>query len=343
MITQQDSLTQNTTVLTDNPQKENVQYHSTRPQTPYQVLRSLPKDATPAQQDSAIQAWFQPADIHYSEQADTLHLPGHGVGKNLMDVNIPQYYREIFFSKDSLLHPELKAGRFGVAGDPVPYTIKNDDLISSLLLACFIIIIWAFIRVRSFFVKELKNFFYLHRIQVVNYETTRELRYQLLLVLQTGLLLSVLFYLYVVHYMADTFILTSQFLLIWIYLLVFLAYFLVKTLLYSLIHFVFWDGKKNVQWMHAFVLLVSMEGILLLPVVLLLVYVELPLELMAVLTVFVLVFVKFLSFYKSYNIFFRQIGFKLQIFLYFCALEIMPIVILWSVLVMMTNCLKINY
>ena len=31
-----------------------------RPQTPYQVLRLLPKDATPAQQDSAIQAWFEP-------------------------------------------------------------------------------------------------------------------------------------------------------------------------------------------------------------------------------------------------------------------------------------------
>ena len=40
--------------------------HHTRPQTPYQVLRLLPKDATPAQQDSAIQAWFEPGEIHYS-------------------------------------------------------------------------------------------------------------------------------------------------------------------------------------------------------------------------------------------------------------------------------------
>ena len=40
-----------------------------RPQTPYQVLRMLPRDATPAQQDSAIQAWFQPGEIHYSSLA----------------------------------------------------------------------------------------------------------------------------------------------------------------------------------------------------------------------------------------------------------------------------------
>ena len=58
----------------------------------------LPKDATPAQQDSAIRAWFHPGEIHYSDMPDTLHLPGHGVGRNLKEVNLPQYYRESFYS-----------------------------------------------------------------------------------------------------------------------------------------------------------------------------------------------------------------------------------------------------
>ena len=61
-----------------------------RPQTPYQVLRLLPKDATPAQQDSAIQAWFEPGEIHYSERPDTLHLPGQEIPRDLKTVNIPQ-------------------------------------------------------------------------------------------------------------------------------------------------------------------------------------------------------------------------------------------------------------
>ena len=38
--------------------KEAPKYY--KPRHPYQVLRTLPKDATPAQQDSAIQATFQP-------------------------------------------------------------------------------------------------------------------------------------------------------------------------------------------------------------------------------------------------------------------------------------------
>ena len=343
MATQQDSLTQNIPVLTEIPSQDSVQYPSARPQTPYQVLRSLPKDATPAQQDSAIQAWFEPAEIRYSERPDTLHLPGHGVGKSIMDVDIPQYYRENFFSKDTLLHPELKTESFGIAGTPVPYTIKGDDVISSFLLGCFVIAIWAFIRVRSFFIRELKNFFYTHRVATQNSETAKELRYELVMVLQTGLLCSILFYFYAVNHIADTFILTFQFALVWLYLLVFLVYFVLKLVLYSFVHQVFWDSKKNTQWVHSFVLLIMMEGIFLLPIALLLVYGDLPLGMMTKCCVSVLILIKILSFYRTYCIFFKQNGLKLQIILYFCALEIPPLLALWGILVMMTNHLKINF
>ena len=37
----------------------------------------------------------------------------------MLDVQLPQYYREGFFSKDTLFHPELPGGRYGVAGDPI--------------------------------------------------------------------------------------------------------------------------------------------------------------------------------------------------------------------------------
>ena len=82
--------------------------------TPKQVLSWLPKNATPAQQDSMVRAHIKPCEIHWSEMPDTLHLPGHQPGKSFRDVSLPQYYRESFFSKDSLFHPELKGGRLGV-------------------------------------------------------------------------------------------------------------------------------------------------------------------------------------------------------------------------------------
>ena len=59
--------------------------------TPAEVLSWLPKNATPAQQDSAIQAHIRPSEITWSQQPDTLHLPGHTRGHSWRDINLPQY------------------------------------------------------------------------------------------------------------------------------------------------------------------------------------------------------------------------------------------------------------
>ena len=58
---------------------------------------------------------------------------------------------------------------------------------------------------------------------------------------------------------------------------------------------------------------------------------------------FVTVLVKISLFYKSFILFFRQKVFFLQIILYFCALEIMPLLSLWGVLVQIVEQLKINF
>ena len=50
-----------------------------------------------------------------------------------------------------------------------------------------------------------------------------------------------------------------------------------------------------------------------------------------------------LSFYKCYAIFFKRSGASLQIFLYFCALEVMPALALWGVLMITDNYLIKNF
>ena len=109
--------------------------------TPQQVLSQLPGNATPAQQDSAIQQHIKASPIHWSNRPDTLHLPGQPVGKSFRNIDLPKYYKESFFSGDSLFHPELPGGRRGVAGDPILYSISGDNLITSLLLGCFVLAI----------------------------------------------------------------------------------------------------------------------------------------------------------------------------------------------------------
>ena len=52
---------------------------------------------------------------------------------------------------------------------------------------------------------------------------------------------------------------------------------------------------------------------------------------------------KILSFYNELNIFFRQNGGTLQTFLYFCALELVPLLAFGGIWLMTIDLLKINF
>ena len=315
-----------------------------KPRHPYQVLRMLPKDATPAQQDSAIQATFQPKEIRYSQRPDTLHLPGHGKGKSLKDVSLPQYYRESFFSNDSLFHPELNGGRYGVAGDPVPYTIRTDNTISTLLVVCFIMAVISISNSRRFILRQAKSIFYVPKNADSNMnETSNEIHFQVFMMVFTSLLFAILQYFYTQHYIDTTFILPSQYYLIGIFFAMNVGYFLLKGLLYTCVNNIFFGSKKNGQWLKTQLFVISTEGVALFPLVMLEAYFDLSMRTMTFYVFVVLFLLKTLTFYKAYLIFFRRIHLFLQIILYFCALEIVPMLAFWGTLVMTGNQLKINY
>ena len=315
-----------------------------RPLTPAQVLSWLPRDATPAQQDSAIQAHFKPSEIHWSEHPDTLHLPGHDAGVDLMKSDLPQYYREGFFSKDSMFHPELQGGRYGVAGDPVPYSVRNDNIITSLLLACFIFAVIAFANARRFIIRQAKDIIYLPHEGTTEFtETSNEFRFQLTLVLITSLLIALLFYFYTLRYIGETFVLRSQYTLITIFLGITVGYFLLKVALYSFVNQVFFDSKRNQQWIKALLFIISIEGVLFFPALVFGAYFELDINKVITYVIIAVVIVKLLTIYKCYIIFFRRNVVHLQIILYFCTLEMIPLLAFWGVLVITANYLKINF
>lgn len=312
--------------------------------TPAQVLKWLSRDATPAQQDSIIQAHFKPGEIHWSDRPDTLHLPGHDRGHNMLDVDIPQYYREGFFSKDTLFHPELQGGRNGIAGDPVPYTVHADNLMTGLLLLCFIMIVVAFSSVKDFLLHQFKSFFYFSRdVSSEISETAVEFRFQFFLVMLASLLISLLFYFYTLYYIGETFILRSPYYLILIYWGIIMGYYLLKAMLYTIVNLVLFDSKRNKQWMRSFLFISSVEGILMFPIMMINGYFDISVVSAAIYVAVVLIIIKIMTFYKCFIIFFSRNVVKLQIILYFCALEIVPLLFVWSILNATANMLKINF
>ena len=265
-------------------------------------------------------------------------------GEDLLDVQLPQYYREGFFSKDSLFHPELPGGRFGVAGDPVPYSIHNDSVITSILLAFFILVVIAIANIHEFIVRQFKNFFYIPLEGTSEMtETGTELRIQVFMVFLSSLLLSLLFYFYTIHYIGDTFVLESQYHLIAVYLVLMIVYFTAKVILYSVVNSVFFDSKRKQHWFKTLLFISSMEGLILFPAVLLQTYFDMSEENVILYFTIVLFFVKILTFFKCYVVFFRRNVVKLQIILYFCALEMVPLIAFWVTLDIVVKSLKINF
>lgn len=262
---------------------------------------------------------------------------------DVTDVELPQYYREGFFTKDSLFHPELKGGRYGVAGDPIPYTIHDDNVLTGLLLFCFMMVVIAFSSTRNFIIRQTKSFFYITYENIGEvHETTTDLRFQIFLVALTSLMLALFFYFYTLHFIGDSFILESQYYLIAIYLAVFLLYFLLKTTLYSIVNNILFSSKKNIQWQRSHIYLISIEGVMLFPALLMQAYFAVSMEIVTIYAAVVLIIVKILTLFKCWYIFFSRNVVKLQIILYFCALELVPMLFLWGTLDITANILKIK-
>ena len=266
--------------------------------------------------------------------------PGEAASR--VEVNLPQYYRESFFAKDSLLHPELTGGRFGIAGDPVPYTVRNDNAITCMLIFCFVMALVSFAHSRQYILRQLKDFFYIPRSSKSSDEDPSN-RFQLFLSLQTCLLLAITYYFYITHYVTDTFVLDTPYEIIGIFFGVFIAYFIAKNVVYSIVNNVFFSSKKNRHWIWTLTFITALEGIALFPAVMLQVYFNLPMQNVVYYFIFILVLTKILTFYKCWVIFFRQISVYLQIILYLCALEIIPLLSLVGILVLITDRLKVNF
>lgn len=260
------------------------------------------------------------------------------------DPALPLYYKGSETPLDTALFADSIGGWMGVAGDPMPYMMRNDDVITLLQMACFFISLIAVANSWRFMVRQAKDLFRARsRSEKPVGETANEVRFQFFLLLQTCLLYSVLQYLYTCEYISDTFVLASPYELIGIYFIIMCAYQIVRGGLYTMVNLVFADGKINLQWLRSLLFLTAVEGLVLFPVVLLLVYFNLSFQNAMICFVIIFLLVKILAFYKCCSIFFNRFGNFLQIILYFCALELIPLASLWGILVFTGNYLKVNF
>ena len=240
----------------------------------------------------------------------------------MTDINLIDLLGESYFTRnDTLIATQAPRHNFGVAGEPVPYTIRGDNVMSIMLIACFVLFVVSLARLGKFFKRQ----------------------FLLALALVDCLVLGMAAYLFATELVEGVFLIDQDYLVIALLFLVFAVYFLLKALAYTAVNLTFFGGNKNLQYLTSFLFLIAGEGVMMYPVVLLQVYFDLSIEKALYCCAFVLIVNKMLTFYRSWVIFFRQNKLFLQNFLYFCALEIVPLLALGGVLWTVIDLLKVNF
>ena len=232
----------------------------------------------------------------------------------------------------------------GFEGTPISYSPRTDDAIALTLLVCFFLSSIALARGKKFLSQQVKDFvLHRERTSIFDSSTAADVRYLLVLVLQTCVLSGITF----LNYFHDTCPAlmdhVSSLLVLGIYVGFCLAYFLLKWLLYMFLGWTFFDKNKTNIWLESYSALIYYVGFALFPFVLFLVYFDLSLTNLVIIGSIILIFTKILMFYKWIKLFFHQFSGLFLLILYFCALEIVPCLLLYQGMIQMNNILLIKF
>lgn len=305
---------------------------------------ATPEKVHTTAKDSARMALYSSHVNHWPVKVDTFLMPHEELKYGVRVEELPKYYKETFFSKDSLVSDDVHAGRYGVAGDPVPYSLRTDDILTPMLLFFVLMLTMCVKKSAKFFAFQIRNFFRkVRHNSSMERESAYEVRNLVFMEIHTVFILTLVFFFYAKEYISGTYITNSEYILMAIFFVEMLSVAALTQCLQFSVNKVFFDERQQELWLTNKMMLTACIGILLTPMLMFMAYFGLSVKDTLVYTVGVIIFVKILLLYKCFQIFFVKKNAVLQNFLYFCTLEIVPLIIMWGILVFTANFLKVNY
>ena len=260
---------------------------------------------------------------------------------------LPLFYQGQFVSADTIQLVEYPSGQeyaSGFEGAPLSYSPRTDDAISLILLACFFLSSIALARGKKFLTQQVKDFvLHRERTSIFDSSTAADVRYLIVLTVQTCVLSGIVFFNYFHDKQPMLMERVSPSLLLGVYVCSCLAYFFLKWIIYMFLGWVFFDKNKTNIWLESYSTLIYYAGFGLFPFVLFLVYFDLDLTNLIIIGLAILILTKILMFYKWIKLFFHQLNTLFLLILYFCALEIVPCLLLYQVLVQVNKILLIKF
>jgi hypothetical protein len=307
------------------------------------VVRQM-KGCSPSKIDSVIQANLPPRKIKWSQRPDTLEIPGIE-GRVPYSINLEHGYELGFFKENPLLHPEIAVGPNGKVAVPIAHQHQYNGKIATLTLVCFMLLALIIRFTRNFTSFQMSGFFLQPKKLMANNSIpptagTAFIGMTYLLLSLTG---ALLFYLYAQDKYDLFFCQVPKTTLYAYYLGCFIIFFCAKHLFTKFINWIFFDKTSRENWRQTYGFLLIAESALLLPVVIVGVFLNLPSHITMILAILVISIIKIALLYKTFSIFLPKIYCILHLLSYLCALEIIPLLALGVSLIGITERLSLIF
>lgn len=231
----------------------------------------------------------------------------------------------------------------GMKGEPMPYLLRSDWMITGILFLCIIVISYIVSKGKKHLQQQLKFIFTTReRASLFDDATGSDIRYTFALIVNACIMLGICAYYYVVHYTPQLLEMGSHFVLLGLFVILSIFYVIAKWGIYKTINWIFFEKSRNLSWTPSYFNIIVWLGLVLLPVISLMVYFDLTTQSSFIFMALAIISAKILLLWKCFNNFFGKIHGIFHLILYFCTLEILPDLILWKGILISCNKLILN-
>lgn len=226
----------------------------------------------------------------------------------------------------------------GIPGDGLPYRFKEDSLVTVILLLSFFLMTWVFTRSRQYLSAQVTEYFSNRNRHDSSADSQHhELNGKVLMIFQTCFIAGLVFFDLTQNVQKEVFLQVDPYKILTCTTGICFVYYLLKIIMYRFVNSVFFERQQCSTWNETYLLHILLTGLIMLPLVLLIVYFDLTFMRLMTLFIGVIAIAKVLLLYKCHRIFFNYTLGWVHLFLYFCTLEIVPLLILVRVMVYANN------
>ena len=261
--------------------------------------------------------------------------------EQLIESQPEQSKQQTYITADSLTRFEFTAEQVplrGIVGDEIPYRFKNDSFVTIILMLSFFLMTWVFTRSRHYLTAQASEYFNNRKHRNSSMDSLHnELNGKALMVCQTCFIAGLIFFDITQELQPEVFLHVDPYKLLASTTLLCLGYYLFKIVLYRFVNSIFFERQQCSTWNETYLLHILLTGLIQLPPVLLIIYFDLSFNRLLTLFITLIVVAKTLLLYKCFRIFFNYTLGWVHLFLYFCTLEIVPLLFLFRVMVYANN------